>query len=83
LEALIFSIRAGGMRAFDFQGAELTLIAAQCDGGGPANNLRCRWSRRGAGATRPAGQPFKLVWQVPSRTLKVLVPFELKDVKLQ
>lgn len=82
-DALLFSIRAGGMRAFDVQGRELKLDAAQCDGGGPANNLRCHWSPRAAGSSRLAGQPFKLVWQVPSRTVKVAVPFVLRDVKLQ
>ncbi len=81
--ALMFSVRSGGMKAFDVQGRELSLNAVLSDGAGPSNLLRCRW---GIGAKRSkvsAGEPFSLKWQIPARTIRLAVPFELNDVILK
>ena len=81
--ALLFSIRAGGMRRLRFLRRELTLISAQCEGGGPTNNLRCLWSNRSAVSTRTTAQPYRLTWQIPARTVRLAIPFELDNVVMK
>ena len=82
-DALMFSIRSGGIRTFDITGAELPLLSAQCDGGGPSNYVRCRWSPRTTPSSRSTSPPHKLTWQIPSRTVHLAVPFELHDVTMR
>lgn len=78
-EALLASMR-DGLRTFDADGNELALKNVWRDGGGPMNNVRCRW---GGTSGRIPGPPFKLLWQVPTTTLAITVPFELHDVQLR
>jgi hypothetical protein len=80
---LMFSLDAGGLRAFDIDGRELQLVHVQHDGAAPADNIRVRWQSRISAATRPTSEPFKLIWRFPAKTVHVTVPFELKDVKLR
>ena len=77
-DALLASMQSGKFRTFDPDGRELALKNLWRDGGGPMNNIRCRWGNRD-GAT--PGAPFKLLWQVPTKTIVVTVPFELRDVQ--
>lgn len=78
-DALLSSIQ-GRFRTFDADGKELALKNVWRDGGGPMNNIRCRWGSKEGQAT--VGAPFKLLWRVPTKTLAITVPFELKDVRM-
>jgi hypothetical protein len=78
-DALLASMQAGRFRTFDADGRELALKNLWRDGGGPMNNIRCRWGNT-EGQPTP-GAPFKLLWHVPTKTIVVTVPFELVDVK--
>jgi hypothetical protein len=82
-ESLVNSVRAGGIHAYDSAGSELTFLSAQCDGAGPSNNFRCRWSNRLTGSNSIVGDPYKLAWTIPSRTVHLAVPFELHDVVMR
>jgi hypothetical protein len=79
-DALLTSIQ-GRFRTFDADGKELALKNVWRDGGGPMNNIRCRWGNKEGQAT--VGAPFKLLWRVPTKTVVVTVPFELNDVRLR
>jgi hypothetical protein len=81
--ALMFSIDSGGLRVFDSVGREIPFISAQHDGRGPVDNIRIRWRARTWAATMPASQPFKFVWRFPAKTVRVDVPFQLRDVTLR
>ena len=79
-DALLASMQ-GRFRTFDADGRELALKNVWRDGGGPMNNVRCRWgSRDDQGAI---GAPFKLLWRVPTKTLVMTVPFELRGVHMR
>jgi hypothetical protein len=79
-DSLVNSVRAGGIHAYDSAGSELTFLSAECDGPGPTNNFRCRWTNRLTGSTSVTGEPYKIAWTLPSRTVHLSVPFELHDV---
>ena len=81
-EALMISMQDGGIRAFDVDNRELALLNFSTEGGGPADNVRCKWGKPKGAGSPPVGAPFKLLWDVPSRTTEVVVPFELHDVRL-
>lgn len=81
-QALTNSMGNGRLRVFDVNGRELVLHDLSCPGAGPTDNVQCNWiAPRDPSLPRP-GAPFKLIWQVPARTVRVDVPFELRDVKL-
>jgi hypothetical protein len=80
---LMFSLDAGGLRAFDVDGRELQLTSVQHEARGPTDNIRVRWRTRISASTQPTSEPFKLVWRFPAKTMHVTVPFELKDVRLR
>lgn len=80
-DALLESMESGRLRTFDAAGRELALKNIWRDGGGPMNNVRCRWGLPEVGA--PVGPPFKLLWRAPTKTVVVTVPFELHDVKMK
>lgn len=82
-EAVMQSLGCGGLRAFDADGRELALQNIWRAGGGPSNAVRCKWGAPAdsKGQPRP-GDPFKLVWRIPGKTVHVTVPFDLKDVRL-
>jgi hypothetical protein len=81
-EALLISMQNGGIRAFDVDNRELALLNFSTEGGGPADNIRCKWGKPKGSTSAPVGAPFKLIWDVPSRTTEVVVPFELHEVRL-
>lgn len=82
-DAVMQSLGSGGLRAFDADGHELTLQSFWRAGGGPSNQVRCRWGRSSDPAQASPGDPFKLVWRIPGKTVRVTVPFELTDVRLR
>lgn len=81
-DAVMQALGSGGLRAFDADGRELTLQNFWRAGGGPSNQVRCKWGRNPDPAQKQPGDPFKLVWRVPGKTVRVPVAFELTDVKL-
>jgi hypothetical protein len=81
-DAVMQAMGEGGLRAFDPDDHEFKLASFSPAGGGPSNQVRCRWTRN-SDAERPVpGDPFKLVWRLPGKTVRVPVPFNLSDVRL-
>jgi hypothetical protein len=81
-DAVTEAMGTGGLRAFDADGRELALRSFWRAGGGPSNAMNCKWGGP-HDPTQPApGDPFKLVWRIPGKTVRVTVPFDLKDVTL-
>jgi hypothetical protein len=81
-DAVMQSLGSGGLRAFDPDGHEFKLATFSPAGGGPSNQVRCRWARDPDSARPRLVDPYKLVWRVPGKTVRVPVAFELTDVKL-
>lgn len=81
-EAVMQAMSSGGLRAFDADGRELALQNFWRAGGGPSNIVRCKWGAPRDSSKPQLGDPFKLVWRIPGKTVRVTVPFELKDVML-
>lgn len=82
-DAVMQSFGSGGLRAFDADGHELVLQNFWRAGGGPSNQVRCKWGRSSHPEQGPSGDPYKLVWRIPGKTVRVTVPFELTDVRLR
>ncbi|HEY2586515.1 MAG TPA: hypothetical protein VGI81_12190 [Tepidisphaeraceae bacterium] len=81
-EAVMQALGSGGLRAFDADGRELVLQNFWRAGGGPSNMVRCKWGGPHDPTKPQPGDPFKLVWRIPGKTVRAAVPFELKDVML-
>lgn len=81
-DAVMQAMGSGGLRAFDADGHELTLRSFWRGGGGPSNQVRCKWGKSPDAPLGEAGEPFKLVWRIPSKTVQLTVPFNLTNIRL-
>lgn len=81
-DAVMQAMGSGGLRAFDADGHELTLKNFWRAGGGPSNQVRCKWGKSPDASEGAPGEPFKLIWRIPSKTVQLTVPFDLTDVRL-
>ena len=81
-EAVMQSMGEGGVRAFDAGGRELALRSFSRAGGGPSNQVQFRWQGPLDPKLPLPGDPFKLTWRLPGKTVRATVPFDLEDVGL-
>lgn len=81
-DVLMQSLASGGLRAFDADGREFVLRNFWRAGEGPSSQIKCKWGPNPNPSTAQPGEPYKLVWRVPGKMVRVKVPFELTDVRL-
>jgi len=81
-DALIFSMRNGGLRFFDVDDRELTLIRFT-SGNAPVSNAQLILSPQGVSLTRPIGRPYRMAWDVPAKTVSKTFPFEFSDIAVR
>jgi hypothetical protein len=81
-DAVMQSLAADGLRAFDTGGHEFLLQSFWRAGEGPSSQIKCKWGPNPDPSMARPGEPFKLVWRVPGKMVRVKVPFELTDVRL-
>ena len=79
-DALLFSMRTGGLRIYDVDERELAFINLSCNGVGPVNNVRVVMSPQPSAQIPATQRPYKLVWDLPAKTVAKKFAFELTDL---
>jgi hypothetical protein len=70
-------------RMLDARGIPLMRLGNGTSGGGADQmDIDIQFQRQNWNGTENAGEPVKLVWEVPVQTKEVTVPFEFKDLPL-
>jgi hypothetical protein len=70
-------------RMLDANGVPLMRLGNGTSGAGPDQmDVDIQFQRQNWNGTENAGEPVKLVWEVPVETKEVTVPFEFKDLPL-
>ena len=70
-------------RMLDAQGVPLMRLGNGSSGGGPEQmDIDIQFQRQNWNGTENAGEPVKLVWEVPVETKEINVPFEFTDLPL-
>jgi len=70
-------------RMLDARGVPLMRLGNGSSGGGPDQmDIDIQFQRQNWNGTENAGEPVKLVWEVPTETKEISVPFEFKDLPL-
>jgi len=72
-DALLFSTRTGGLRVYDVDDREMPFVRLSCDGRGPTNVAQLIVSP----LPNSPNRPYKLVWDVPAKTVSITLPFTL------
>jgi hypothetical protein len=80
-DALLASMQSGRMKVSDIDGHELSVESFWRAGAGPSNDVRIRFGTSREKSPQRPGPPYKLVWQMPAKTVSVVVPFELSNVR--
>ena len=79
-DALLFSMRTGGLRIYDIDERELSFVNLTCNGVGPVNNARLLVSTQANVHEAATHRPYKLVWDLPAKTVSQTLAFELRDI---
>ncbi len=70
-------------RLVDAEGNDLSRVGvSQTSAGADQMNVTLQFQRLNWAGQREAGEPAKLVWEVPTQTREVEIPFEFKDIPL-